>query len=166
MRFSVKIISSCIWVAMPVDWVILHWYACGADGRSGGRSVYGHVITKFFRMGSLPHFLTHSAPLRALRARELRIKPVKVKNFTCSRLVSRFCKKDVHIRGRHRAWLLIMLACGFWWTFGSLSRCVTTWSFLLFLLSKYYFWKDINITNKKQTYRKNMVISKKNKKNW
>ena len=28
---------SCIWVAIPVDWIILHWYACGADGRSGGR---------------------------------------------------------------------------------------------------------------------------------
>ena len=27
------------------------------DGRVGGRSVYGHVITKFSRMGSLPHFL-------------------------------------------------------------------------------------------------------------
>ena len=25
---------SCIWVAIPADWVILHWYACGADGRS------------------------------------------------------------------------------------------------------------------------------------
>ena len=37
-----------------------------------GRSVYGHVITKFSRMGSLPHFLTHGAPLRVLRARELR----------------------------------------------------------------------------------------------
>ena len=35
-----------------------HWYACDADGRS----VYGHVITKFSRMGSLPHFLTHGAP--------------------------------------------------------------------------------------------------------
>ena len=46
-----------------------HWYACGADGRSGGRSVYGHVITKFSRMGSLPHFVTHGAPLRASRAR-------------------------------------------------------------------------------------------------
>ena len=32
------------------------------DGRAVGRSVYGHVITKFFRMGSLPHFLTHGAP--------------------------------------------------------------------------------------------------------
>ena len=51
-----------------------HWYACGADGQSGGRSVYGHVITKFSRMGSLPYFLTHGAPLRALRARELRYK--------------------------------------------------------------------------------------------
>ena len=28
------------------DLVILHWYACGADGRSGGRA-YGHVTTKF-----------------------------------------------------------------------------------------------------------------------
>ena len=34
--------------------------------------MYGHVITKFSRMGSLPHFLTHGAPLRAVRARELR----------------------------------------------------------------------------------------------
>ena len=39
------------------------------DGRAGGRSVYGHVITKFSRMGSLPHFFTHGAPLRAVRAR-------------------------------------------------------------------------------------------------
>ena len=39
-----------------------HWYACGADGRSVGRLVYGHVITKFSRMGSLPHFFTHGAP--------------------------------------------------------------------------------------------------------
>ena len=63
---------SCISVAIPVDWIILHWYACGADGLSVGRSVYGHVITKFSRMGSLPHFLTHGPPLQALRARELR----------------------------------------------------------------------------------------------
>ena len=62
MRFPAKITSSCIWVAIPVDWVILHWYACGADGRSGGRSVYGHVITKFSRMGRLPHILSYGAP--------------------------------------------------------------------------------------------------------
>ena len=41
------------------------------DGR-GSRSVYGHVLTKFSRMASLPHFFTHGAPLRAIRARELR----------------------------------------------------------------------------------------------
>ena len=28
---------SRIWVAIPVDWVILHWYACGAGGRSLAR---------------------------------------------------------------------------------------------------------------------------------
>ena len=72
MRLPVKITSRCIWVAIPVDRVILHWNACGADGRSGGRSVYGYVMTKFSPMGSLPHFLTHGAPLRALCARELR----------------------------------------------------------------------------------------------
>ena len=36
--------------------------------------MYGHVIANFSRMGSLPHFLTHGAPPRALRARELRYK--------------------------------------------------------------------------------------------
>ena len=41
-------------------------------GRAGGRSVNGDVITKFSRMGSLPHFLTDGAPLRALCARDLR----------------------------------------------------------------------------------------------
>ena len=39
MRFPAKITSSCIWVAIPVDWDILHWYTCGADGRSLGRAV-------------------------------------------------------------------------------------------------------------------------------
>ena len=32
------------------------------DGRSLTRSVYGHEITKFSRMGRLPHFLIHVAP--------------------------------------------------------------------------------------------------------
>ena len=36
--------------------------------RTDGRA-YGHVVTKFSRMGRLLHFLTHGAPLRALRAR-------------------------------------------------------------------------------------------------
>ena len=37
MRLPTKITLSCIWVAIPVDWVILHWYACGADWRAFGR---------------------------------------------------------------------------------------------------------------------------------
>ena len=36
------------------------------DGEAVGRSVYGHVIAKFSRIGSLPHFLTHGAPLQYL----------------------------------------------------------------------------------------------------
>ena len=43
-------------------------------GRTLGRAVHGHVITKFSRTGSLPHFLTHGAPLLAFRARKLRYK--------------------------------------------------------------------------------------------
>ena len=38
-----------------------------------GKSVRSYIrITKFSRMGSLPNFITHGAPLRALRARRLR----------------------------------------------------------------------------------------------
>ena len=47
-----------------------------------GRSVYGHVIIKFSPMGSLTHFLTYGAPLRALRARELRYKWMVEKVFS------------------------------------------------------------------------------------
>jgi len=42
--------------------LILHWYACGAGGRSLARSVNGHVITKFSGIGRLPHFLSCGAP--------------------------------------------------------------------------------------------------------
>ena len=63
---------SCIWVAIPVDWVILHWYTCGADGRSLARSMYGHVITKFSGMGRLPHFLSCGAPSTSGASRHAR----------------------------------------------------------------------------------------------
>ena len=36
------------------------WVFCGTDGLSGGWSVYGHVITKFSRIGRLLHFATPS----------------------------------------------------------------------------------------------------------
>ena len=45
---SRQITWSCIWVAIPVDWVILHWYACGADGRSVGRS--GGVLSRDYQI--------------------------------------------------------------------------------------------------------------------
>ena len=32
------------------------------DGRSLARSVYGPMITKFSRMGRLPHFVSYGAP--------------------------------------------------------------------------------------------------------
>ena len=38
MRFLAKITSSCIWVAITVDLVILNWYACGADRQSVGQT--------------------------------------------------------------------------------------------------------------------------------
>ena len=40
MRFPAKITSSCIWVAIPIDSVILHWYACGADGRGSDNHIF------------------------------------------------------------------------------------------------------------------------------
>ena len=57
---------------------ILHWYACGADAGTG-RSVYGHIIAKFSQRGSLPHFLTHGAPLHPLWVQEGRKKVMKFK---------------------------------------------------------------------------------------
>ena len=39
MRFTAKITSSCIWVAITIDLVFfLHWYACGADRQSVGQT--------------------------------------------------------------------------------------------------------------------------------
>ena len=43
--------QSCISAAIAADWIILHWYVCGTDGLSVGRSVYGHVITEIFSDG-------------------------------------------------------------------------------------------------------------------
>ena len=58
MRFPAKITSCCIWVIIPFDWVVLYWYACGADERADG-----HVITKISRIGRLPHFRRYGATL-------------------------------------------------------------------------------------------------------
>ena len=37
-------VSSCIWVTIPVDRVILQWFTFGADRCAVGRT-YGHVTT-------------------------------------------------------------------------------------------------------------------------
>ena len=43
-------------------WLSYFTLVCLWCGRTVARSVYGHVITKFSRMGRLPHFLSYGAP--------------------------------------------------------------------------------------------------------
>ena len=55
------------WVAFGLPYLLIELFCIGmpvvrTDGRSLARSVYGHVITKFSRMGRLPHFLSYGAP--------------------------------------------------------------------------------------------------------
>ena len=45
------------WSVIPVNWIILRWYACGADGRSNVRS----CDTKISRMDILPSFVRYGA---------------------------------------------------------------------------------------------------------
>ena len=72
MRFPAKITSSRIAFGLP--YLLIELFSIGmpvvrTDGRMLGRSVYGHVITKFSRMGRLLHFLTMVLRWRASRAR-------------------------------------------------------------------------------------------------
>ena len=58
------------WVAFGLPFLLIELFYIGmpvvpTDGRAGGRSVYGHVISKFSRMGRLSHFLSYGAPPRA-----------------------------------------------------------------------------------------------------
>ena len=52
-------------------WLSYFTLVCLWCGRTVSRSVYGHVIAKFSRMGRLLHFLTHGALLRELRYNQL-----------------------------------------------------------------------------------------------
>ena len=63
MRFHAKITSSCIWVAIPVIWVILRWYSCGADGRADGKTVTW--LPKFLEWVDYHIFLGMGLRLRA-----------------------------------------------------------------------------------------------------
>ena len=64
------------WVAFGLPYLLIELFYIGmpvvwTDGRAGGQSVYGHVITKFSWVVSLPPFFTHGALLRAHRMQEL-----------------------------------------------------------------------------------------------
>ena len=56
------------WVAFRLPYPLIELFYIGmpvvrTDDRAVGRSgMYGHVITKFSRMGRLPHFLSYGAP--------------------------------------------------------------------------------------------------------
>ena len=59
------------WVAFRLPYLLIELFSTGipvvrTDSQAVGRSVYGHVITKFSWMGSLPHCLTLGALLHAL----------------------------------------------------------------------------------------------------
>ena len=64
MRFPTKITSSCFGLPyLLIELFYIRMPVVRTDSLSGGWSVYGHVITKFSRMGRLLHFPTHGAPL-------------------------------------------------------------------------------------------------------
>ena len=71
MRFPAKITSSCI----GLPYLLIELFYIGIPVlRMDGFSVYGHVITKFSRMGRLLHFLTHGAPLARFASESSAIK--------------------------------------------------------------------------------------------
>ena len=51
------------WVAFGMPYLLIDLFYIGMPVvRTVGRSVYGHLITKFSRMGRLPHFVSYGAP--------------------------------------------------------------------------------------------------------
>ena len=66
------------WVAFGLPYLLIELFYIGipvvrTDGRSPARSVYDQVITKFSRIGKLPHFLSYGAPsTRGANAQALR----------------------------------------------------------------------------------------------
>ena len=56
---------------IPVNWVILHWYACGADGRSGVRSrdyqIFLPMVLRYHKTSTFSQlFYSHKMHLLAL----------------------------------------------------------------------------------------------------
>ena len=69
-----------------------------------GRAGVRYVITKFSRMDSLPNFATYGAPLRALRARELRYKELRNRIVTPPTAKLKF---NAHFVNDHLNWKII-----------------------------------------------------------
>ena len=87
----------CLWCGRTVAW-------------AGDRSVYGHVITKFSRMGRLLHFLTHGAPL-ARFVRESSAIKLQQKHIYASGYKRRF---EVTMKmDRHNTWNVMWRSDGF-----------------------------------------------------
>ena len=100
------------WVAfrLPVGWLLgyllIELFYIGMPvvrtvARSLALSVYRHVITKFSRMGRLPHFLSYGAPRAELSHKFLKnkLEPAIIwKPVTCQRITS---KKYSTSMGRH-----------------------------------------------------------------
>ena len=133
MRFPAKITSSCIRVAIPVDWVILHWYACGADGRSLGREGGRCTVTwlpNFLGWVDYFIFLPKVLRWRASRARALLL--------SYKRRFKTTSKMD-----RHITWNVMWRSDGFpisdWVSLnvfaflnsGCVTRCALAWLYIL-----------------------------------
>ena len=69
--------------------------------RVGGRSVVRYVITKFSWMDSLPNFVTHGAPLHALRYESLEKIDLSLRLFETGNLLADNFKKYSTSMGRH-----------------------------------------------------------------
>ena len=121
MWFPAKMTLSCIWVAIPADWVISHWYVCDVDGRTDGRA-YGHVVTKICRMDRLPHFLRYGATLT--RASRVRGAPLWTRHLSNASLMRLLVRSDMTM-------MMVMM----------MNTSHKNWSLLFFSLSFSHFWK-------------------------
>ena len=63
--WGIRILS----IAFGLPYLLVELFYIGMPVvRMDSLSVYGHMITKFSRIGRFPHFLTHDAPLHVLLA--------------------------------------------------------------------------------------------------
>ena len=66
-RFPAETASSCISVAIPVDWVVLRWFVCGASGRTVGRGGERTVTWLPNFLGWVDYFILLPMVLRCAR---------------------------------------------------------------------------------------------------